>query len=1649
MIGKTILDSIGLSNIAKVKDNKKNENEITFQFNAKEFDKFKTKIDSIKNDPILLDIHLKEKKYDQIDGLKDYIQNTKKISKTSINKILDDDSYAKKTKNAKGYQGVKSAIETYNAGILDNSLDTDKFLKAMEQTNPALAKAMTQFKNGKMTLGNYAASLAHTTAKTLALEAGSMALNAAVSMGISVLTSVITGGIQYLLEADDRYLESQQNIIDKANENITRYDEEINSLESLQSKLAATAGDKAELAKISGELNSAIGSTPGLLEGEGNAYDIANKKLRDRIALLKQEKEEAVKDKVNAANEIYKNQEVNNSFGVDVDIRTFRKYQDVYEVYKKIADGSMKKVQLESTVNGNKTVIQMEEDNRKKLEQAYGKEVGSKLYIPGRSKPLSIKKGATENEIWAAVFEDTEEFTFGTPNVTEINEYFNKQLNTVNDIFNEYLSKQKDGMLAQIDSTSFLTDLVYAAYTPKEIQKVFQSLSEDSNLEAAVADFYQSIRQEDANASSIYTNLEHAFQNAYKEHPESKEVLEELFYRMTSDIDEMISGTAASIPLPDVLFSADFTPYRKELTELEKAGRLDASVLQSNEHYKRLLTETGLTADQALSSIRKYVSELSSWSDGIDSIQGAYSSVSAAITEYNENGSFSLDTLQKLLSLDDSYLSMLIDENGNLTLNEEAYKSLALARLDEAEAEAVQSAMRDLESITSEAAAVKYLEENNYNLANSAYTAAGAYAEFSTQLASLRSQQGLDDSSKQAIDSIESTLNAKMSIINNSRKSVKSGNAFEASNNAQKKEESLPDKEETAPQISKSEKQIDFFEYRLTELDHAISTVESHMNNFTGSAAKNLAIDSLIKINTDKQSDLQKSLSLYTHMAEEELAKIPAQFQQMAQNGAVNITDFIETADDENGTIAEAIENYRKWAEKVDETSNSIEELNSTLRQLELDKFNNIADDYTKLLDTITLSTDKLNALIDTQEKIDGTTSKRFYEELITQTNLQLDYLQKKRDALEQQMRSAISNGIRIGSDEWREMESALDNVDKEIIQCTGSIEDFNDAIRDIDLAKYDKTNDAFQDIHDEIQNLLDLSEHDKVLDDSGSFTQSAITQMGALGQKYVLAKRQQEEAKRSLQELEEAHKKGAVNEEEYRELRRKYNADLNESVQLQKDIKDSVFEFKKQAVDKEIESINEARDAYQKYIETKKEALDKEQNSHDFQKDVNDKRQDLTSLDNQINQLTGKDDDTLARREELIQERKEKQEELDELLYRHSIDLQKETLDQEYENYSESCDNKIAKAEESVAAITENIELAFSEMMTLISEQADTYLDGLNTLCSEYGLNVSANLTTPWQNGENALGIYNGVMLYHTGSFNSMLDGVKQHIYNDGIEADITADKLVNTFGVSAQPLRTELDHIWDGLKNDIERSSALSSSVWGLFNNQNSTPLITQFNNVASSIEQVSDKLKEATDRMRDASNAYNDTSNADKTNSPIFRLAHYRDGTSIKLESRDIINARREAASYNDDYYHLQQYVDGHWIGIYQKGGLVTPSKEHPLLKKLANSVGEDTMAAVKYGERILTPQQNAAFEKLVSLASERFHFEPDIPLHGPLLNLPVPESNMVQTLNITSPLVNIQGNVGDAEIRKMEKVVDKKLKEMLYKQTAALRTYMGVK
>ena len=73
--------------------------------------------------------------------------------------------------------------------------------------------------------------------------------------------------------------------------------------------------------------------------------------------------------------------------------------------------------------------------------------------------------------------------------------------------------------------------------------------------------------------------------------------------------------------------------------------------------------------------------ELTESKQAVDDIQSIFDTLSDAQKEYNQNGYFTVDTMQELLSMESKYLALLFDENGNLSLNKDTLYQVAIARL--------------------------------------------------------------------------------------------------------------------------------------------------------------------------------------------------------------------------------------------------------------------------------------------------------------------------------------------------------------------------------------------------------------------------------------------------------------------------------------------------------------------------------------------------------------------------------------------------------------------------------------------------------------------------------------------------------------------------------------------------------------------------------------------------------------------------------------------------------------------------------------------------------------------------------------------------------------------------------------------------------
>lgn len=100
---------------------------------------------------------------------------------------------------------------------------------------------------------------------------------------IGVAAIALISIINQIATANQRYIESQKEIISQSDINTTKYNDEIDKLKRLKERLIEAGADKTKLIAIQKDFNDIIGKSPSLINGEAEAISIANQKIKDQI----------------------------------------------------------------------------------------------------------------------------------------------------------------------------------------------------------------------------------------------------------------------------------------------------------------------------------------------------------------------------------------------------------------------------------------------------------------------------------------------------------------------------------------------------------------------------------------------------------------------------------------------------------------------------------------------------------------------------------------------------------------------------------------------------------------------------------------------------------------------------------------------------------------------------------------------------------------------------------------------------------------------------------------------------------------------------------------------------------------------------------------------------------------------------------------------------------------------------------------------------------------------------------------------------------------------------------------------------------------------------------------------------------------------
>lgn len=270
-----------------------------------------------------------------------------------------------------------------------------------------------------------------------------------------------------------------------------------------------------------------------------------------------------------------------------------------------------------------------------------------------------------------------------------------------------------------------------------------------------------------------------------------------------------------------------------------------------------------------------------------------------------------------------------------------------------------------------------------------------------------------------------------------------------------------------------------------------------------------------------------------------------------------------------------------------------------------------------------------------------------------------------------------------------------------------------NSLIDDVYLASFTKLQeelDKIGDIKSGIKNLIDDS---TLFDKNGIITKYGTAQLSLLVDEMNNAQKSVSNYSSEIDKLNNLLSSGEITQYEYNErISEVQNNMLSSASDVKSYINDIISLYKEQA-QAEI-------DAIKKLIDARKKALDAKKSYYEYDKTISDKNKDIQSLKAQIAALEGIETaEAKAKKAQLNAQLTEQQDDLNDTINSHMLELSSNALDELSESLQDSFDDYWDKLWLNLDNVKELIEAANKTT----ADAAKTTADALNSLLSFYGI--------------------------------------------------------------------------------------------------------------------------------------------------------------------------------------------------------------------------------------------------------------------------------------------------------------------------------------
>ena len=480
-------------------------------------------------------------------------------------------------------------------------------------------------------------------------------------------------------------------------------------------------------------------------------------------------------------------------------------------------------------------------------------------------------------------------------------------------------------------------------------------------------------------------------------------------------------------------------------------------------------------------SAKTETNALSGLNSEMDKLQSSYKSLCDIRDTYNQNGKITVDQYQELTNMGFTFLSQLVDENGQLGLNASAFERLSQAKLEEMQIQMARNAADTINGLKTEAAAVEYLTYANEQLRNAALGAAeaeleaavvnarrrgGSQAEAASQIyqgyqaakqmagkvdfsftpasSPAVSPEKTESPKKEASYNSMDAYNREKSLLEHmlamdqiskaqyyERLLALARNSFEGDEEHQ---DQIWDAEESYHDYLESIKETyNWIEIFLENLSRKTSALIDKAGKFISWSKKNAMINRAVKA-TDRQIAGQNSAYVY-YAEKARRVGLSNSYINKIQNGTLTMEDM------QNESLSGKIEKYQEWYEKMTACADTVSELYDQERDLIRQKLDNVLEHYGDLDSYMSSIVSKMDSFISLTDDMGRRSSLSDLLEQFAAVNEQAAHFQSQTGTAQKETeKNLFESSQRVKDAEEKEKQELADSLDARKTHVTSGI---------------------------------------------------------------------------------------------------------------------------------------------------------------------------------------------------------------------------------------------------------------------------------------------------------------------------------------------------------------------------------------------------------------------------------------------------------------------------------------------------------------------------------------------------------------------------------------------------------------------------------